>query len=49
MEENRLDEEEDDGMILSEDDILQVIDLGDEQSMNGTVTQVTSTIHHFIL
>ena len=35
MEENRLDEEEDDGMMLSEDDILQVIDLGDEQSMNG--------------
>lgn len=37
MEENRLDgeDQEDDGMMLSEDDILQVIDLGDEQSMNG--------------
>lgn len=38
MEENRLDDEdleEEDGMILSEDDILQVIELGDEQPMNG--------------
>ena len=39
MEENRLDNEEveddADGMILSEDDILQVIELGDDQPMNG--------------
>lgn len=40
MEENRLEdedlEEHDDGMILSEDDILQVIELGDDdQHLNG--------------
>lgn len=38
MEENRLgdeDLEDDDGMILSEDDILQVIELGDNQPING--------------
>ena len=40
MEENQLDnkevEDDDDGMILSEDDILQVIELGgDDQPMNG--------------
>ena len=34
--EGNQEDEEDDGMMLSEDDILQVIDLGDEQSMNGT-------------
>ena len=40
MEENQLDEEdlEDDGMMLSEDDILQVIELGDEQPMNGNAS-----------
>lgn len=38
MEENRLDNEdleEEDGMVLSEEDILQVIDLGDDQPVNG--------------
>ena len=48
MEENRLDEEEleDAGMMLSEDDILQVIELGDDQPMNGnaSVSNVTNRI-----
>ena len=37
MEESRFDEEgvEDDGMMLSEEDILQVIELGDNQPING--------------
>ena len=39
MEENRLDDDDlegDDGLILSEEDILQVIELGDDEPMNGT-------------
>ena len=38
MEEDRLDDEDlegDDGLMLSEDDILQVIELGGNEPMNG--------------
>ena len=40
MEENRFDEEEveDNGMMLSEEDILQVIELGDNQPINGNLS-----------